>query len=263
MPKARPAASNAAQPADDIPIAQRDRYTPPAAHPTIIKSRRRQQFRRLILVAAMFGLLMLGAVLIKNSLSSNSNQVSTAAPNSPAINGDNSSPAADTLLHHFRYEEAPADRLVAIGGGLQLRRSAAKEFRSMIAAARAAGVNITTISAFRSVADQQRLFFDIKAERAQAATKRAEVSAPPNYSEHHTGYAVDLGDGNTPAANLNQDFEKTAAFQWLSANAARYSFELSFGQNNSQGVSYEPWHWRYVGDSDSLETFYKAKNSVP
>ncbi len=261
MPKARPAASNAAKSADDIPIAQRDRYTPPAVHPTIIKSRRKQQLMKASLLIAVISLLVLGAIFIKNSLSGN--QASTATPNSPAINGPASSPDADTLLHHFRYEEAPADQLVTIGGGLQLRRPAAQKFRSMVAAARAAGVNITTISAFRSVTDQQRLFFDIKAERAQAATKRAEVSAPPNYSEHHTGYAVDLGDSNNPAANLNQGFDQTAAFQWLAANAARYSFELSFGQNNTQGVSYEPWHWRYVGDSDSLETFYKAKNSVP
>jgi zinc D-Ala-D-Ala carboxypeptidase len=263
VPKARPAASNAAQPADDIPIAQRDRHTPPAANPTAIKSHRKQQLVRVGLIAAVIGLLALGAMFIKNSLSSNGDQASSPAPNNPAtINGANS-PAADVLLHHFRYEEAPANKLVSINGGFQLRRPAAQKFRAMVAAARAAGVNITTISAFRSVADQKRLFFDVKAERAQVATKRAEVSAPPNYSEHHTGYAVDLGDGNNPAANLNQGFEKTAAFQWLAANAARYSFELSFGQNNTQGVSYEPWHWRYVGDSDSLETFYKAKNSAP
>jgi len=24
---------------------------------------------------------------------------------------------------------------------------------------------------------------------------------------------------------------------------------------------YEPWHWRFVGDDDSLATFYKAQNS--
>ncbi len=60
--------------------------------------------------------------------------------------------------------------------------------------------------------------------------------------------------------NLNPDFDKTRAFKWLVANAARFSFELSFPQDNSQGVSYEPWHWRYVGDRQSLETFYKAKN---
>jgi D-alanyl-D-alanine carboxypeptidase len=129
----------------------------------------------------------------------------------------------------------------------------------MLAAARSAGVNITTISAFRSVAEQNQLFFGVGAARAQQPTKRAEVSAPPKHSEHHTGYAVDIGDASVPATNLNQNFETTRAYKWLQANAARYSFELSFPKDNAQGVSYEPWHWRYVGDSDSLETFYRAR----
>ena len=41
------------------------------------------------------------------------------------------------------------------------------------------------------------------------------------------------------------------------------SFEISFPKDNVQGVSYEPWHWRFVGDTDSLETFYKANNIKP
>jgi len=73
---------------------------------------------------------------------------------------------------------------------------------------------------------------------------------------------VDIGDGNTPATNLSPDFENTAAFKWLEKNAPYYSFEISFPKNNPQGVSYEPWHWRFVGDRDSLETFYKAKNLI-
>ncbi len=133
----------------------------------------------------------------------------------------------------------------------------------MVAAARTDGVILVTISGFRLLAEQDHLFFDVKAERGQDAKERAEVSAPPGYSEHHTGYAVDIGDGNAPATNLNPKFEKTAGFKWLQANAARFSFEMSFPRDNSQGVSYEPWHWRYVGDRQSLETFYKAKNLVP
>jgi len=38
---------------------------------------------------------------------------------------------------------------------------------------------------------------------------------------------------------------------------------MSFPKDNPQGVSYEPWHWRYVGDTASLETFYRAKNLKP
>jgi zinc D-Ala-D-Ala carboxypeptidase len=168
----------------------------------------------------------------------------------------------DSVLRHLPYTEAPATELVSIGGRYRLRKAAAIKFQAMIAAARSSGVNITTISAFRSVEEQKRLFFGIGAERAQQPTKRAEVSAPPKYSEHHTGYAVDLGDANVPATNLNQNFETTRAYKWLKANAARYSFELSFPKNNVQQVSYEPWHWRFVGDIHSLETFYKARKLI-
>jgi zinc D-Ala-D-Ala carboxypeptidase len=166
----------------------------------------------------------------------------------------------DNLLNHLSYVEAPDAELVSIGSGYRLRKVAAAKFQTMVAAARSSGVNITTISAFRSVEDQKRLFFGVGAERGQQPRKRAEVSAPPKYSEHHTGYAVDVGDGTLPATNLNQDFDTTPAYRWLKAHAATYSFELSFPKDNIQKVSYEPWHWRFVGDINSLETFYRAHN---
>ncbi|WP_295616571.1 D-alanyl-D-alanine carboxypeptidase family protein [Chamaesiphon sp. GL140_3_metabinner_50] len=175
------------------------------------------------------------------------------APSSPQNNTDN-------VLNHLPYTEAPTAELVSIGGGYRLRKPAAAKFQAMVAAARSSGVNITTISAFRSVEDQKRLFFGVGAARGQQPTKRAEVSAPPKYSEHHTGYAIDVGDAAVSATNLNQNFETTPAYQWLKANAATYSFELSFPKDNIQKVSYEPWHWRFVGDINSLETFYKAHN---
>jgi len=37
--------------------------------------------------------------------------------------------------------------------------------------------------------------------------------------------------------------------RWLIANATHYGFELSFPQGNAQGVTWEPWHWRWVGTS--------------
>ena len=123
--------------------------------------------------------------------------------------------------------------------------------------AAASGIYFAPISGFRSVEDQQHVFFDVKAERRQNATKRAEVSAPPGYSEHHAS-SIDIGDGSAPETNLSQSFDNTQAFKWLEANAPAFSFEMSFPKNNRQGVSYEPWHWRFVGDRPSLETFYKA-----
>lgn len=174
-----------------------------------------------------------------------------------------SSPVIENVLGHLAYPEAPAKELKAINSRWQLRVPAAKNFLQMQAAARAAGINLVVISAFRSVKDQERIFFDVKQARNQAASKRAEVSAPPGYSEHHTGYAIDIGDGNNPKTNLSQSFENTAAYRWLKNNAARYDFEMSFTPGNAQGVSYEPWHWRFVGDRASLETFYRARNLQP
>ncbi len=173
----------------------------------------------------------------------------------------NSAPT-DTLLGHYPYKESPEAELepIVADGSIQLRAAAAKKFRDMVNAAAADGVILVPISGFRSIDQQQGLFFDVKEQRGQVATKRAEVSAPPGYSEHHTGYAVDIGDGDVPATDLNPNFEKTAAFKWLESHAAQHSFELSFFKNNPQGVNYEPWHWRFVGDRTSLETFYKARS---
>ncbi|MCU0540836.1 MAG: D-alanyl-D-alanine carboxypeptidase family protein [Oscillatoriaceae cyanobacterium Prado104] len=180
------------------------------------------------------------------------------ASNSKAANAATETP--DNLLGHLPYSEAPAKDLVAVtaDGGVKLRTAAAAKYQEMANAAAADGIYFAPISGFRSLQDQQHVFFDVKAERKQNPTKRAEVSAPPGYSEHHTGYAIDLGDGSAPEHNLSQSFETTRAFKWLEANAASFSFEISFTKNNRQGVSYEPWHWRFVGDKHSLETFYKA-----
>jgi zinc D-Ala-D-Ala carboxypeptidase len=213
-------------------------------------------------IAIGLGLLVAGGVALR-SITAPREPISTGSnPPDPSIQPTDNpqTPATDNLLNHLPYAEAPQPELVGIGGGYRLRKTAAAKFQSMIGAARSSGVNITTISAFRSVEDQKRLFFGVGAARGQQPTKRAEVSAPPKYSEHHTGYAIDLGDASVPATNLNQNFDTTPAYKWLKANAATYSFELSFPKDNIQKVSYEPWHWRFVGDINSLETFYKARN---
>lgn len=167
----------------------------------------------------------------------------------------------DNILGHLPYAIAPAESLTAVtaDGRIKLRRKAAQKLQEMEQAARRDGISLALLSGFRTVEEQEYLFFEVKAQRGQDASTRAEVSAPPGYSEHHTGYAVDLGDGTRPQTHLAESFETTPAFQWLQNNAALYSFELSFPRNNPQGINYEPWHWRFVGDQESLETFYQAQ----
>jgi zinc D-Ala-D-Ala carboxypeptidase len=165
----------------------------------------------------------------------------------------------DTLLNHRRYDEAPQADLVLLNPNseVKLLPAAQSSLNAMIAKAQADGIPLGVASGFRSIEDQTYLYFEVKAERGESARTRAAVSAPPGYSEHHTGYAVDLMDESRPQTHLEKSFESTPAYEWLQKNAAFFNFEMSFPKNNESQVAYEPWHWRYVGDQDSLELFYK------
>jgi zinc D-Ala-D-Ala carboxypeptidase len=239
-------------PSDDIPEAIRDASS----------SQPGFRLKPIFIVGGLAGLgaIALSIAALTSILTPKSPTIPTATVQ-PQVSPNSEEQPSDRF-GHLPYQEATKDRLETItaDGRIRLHKAAAKKFRAMIASARSQGVIIVPISGFRSVKYQQDVFFKVKAERNQDVSERAKVSAPPGYSEHHTGYAVDIGDGKLPSLNLKQDFEKSQVFKWMQKNAARYQFELSFPKNNPQGVSYEPWHWRFVGDRDSLETFYRAKN---
>jgi len=257
-----PKSKKSALPTEEIPIAQREAPAATARFP--------------LLPALLVGIsLGLGAVaLVAGFMLWDQAAISSQTPagettdttnanelGPEATKATDTTAAIDNVLGHLPYDEAGEGDLEAItpDGRVRLRTAAARKFVEMAEAARRDGINLAALSGYRTVEEQEYLFFGVKAERSQAATQRAEVSAPPGFSEHHTGYAVDLGDGNVPATHLSPDFEHTPAFKWLDENAARFNFELSFPRGNSQGIQYEPWHWRFVGDIDSLETFYRAQ----
>ncbi len=112
----------------------------------------------------------------------------------------------------------------------------------MKTAAATVGVSIFLVSAFRSVARQS----EIIREKRNAGTGIDEIltlCAPPGFSEHHTGRAVDIACPDCP--ELEVDFENTDAFQWLTVNAPRFGFGLSYPRGNAMGYQFEPWHWCY------------------
>jgi len=184
--------------------------------------------------------------------------------------------AQDQLYGHLRYAEAPASSLVkaCIGNNTRIRKSVAPSLQAMIAAAKAEGISLRPISCFRTEHYQGWLFCRHVCDpngrlcgkcqgRQQTEAERARVSAPGGYSEHATGYAVDFGDGNATRTDFEVAFADTAAGRWLMANAPRYGFELSYPPGNAQGVSYEPWHWRFVGTPEAKATFAEARRRYP
>ncbi len=127
-------------------------------------------------------------------------------------------------------------------------------FHRMSEAALRDGVRLHVIWAFRDPALQGQQFEEAK--RRHGRRNGIRWLAPPGYSEHQTGWVLDIGDADDSEADDNPLFERTPAFQWLKENASRFDFELSFPRGNWQGVSYEPWHWRYGGTSEARKAFH-------
>jgi D-alanyl-D-alanine carboxypeptidase len=48
-----------------------------------------------------------------------------------------------------------------------------------------------------------------------------------------------------------ESFEHTEAFAWLQGHAAAYGFRMSYPRGNVHGISYEPWHWFWIGGDQS------------
>lgn len=113
--------------------------------------------------------------------------------------------------------------LADIGGGYQLGKDAAAAYLRMAAAALAAGITLRVNSAFRSMAEQTRLYALYLAG--------GNLAAKPGYSNHQSGIAVDID-------SYDAQGRPNAASYWLAQNAGRFGFKRT--------VPEELWHWEYL-----------------
>jgi D-alanyl-D-alanine carboxypeptidase len=202
--------------------------------------------------------------------------MAAAAPTQAApqlCNGELSpvAPTADgRLFGHFPYAEAAGGSLAAppaalAGGNCQyVHNDALPNLQSLLKAAKTDGVSLSALSCFRSISYQRGVFCNAAKLASQGGVAgRARSSAPPGYSEHATGYVIDFGDRTAPGTNLEASFASTKAGKWLAANARNYGYEMSFPSGNSQGVTYEPWHFRWTGNANAKSTFSAARATHP
>lgn len=153
--------------------------------------------------------------------------------------------------------------LTIYGGVKQLESTAAMALTAMLQEMRAAGYNdIFVTSAYRDYSYQSVLFSTyISREMAadpslsyEAARARVlEYSAEPGTSEHQTGLCVDLiAAGMT---DLDESFAAQPVYSWLCDNAYKFGFILRYPQDKVSitGYSYEPWHYRFVGQQAAAE----------
>ena len=163
---------------------------------------------------------------------------------------------AHPITEDYPVETKECGSATAINKTLQTE--AANAFLSMQAAAAKDGVDVRMQSGYRSVSYQKKLYNDKTQyyrnkglSEAAAREKAAVIVNPPGCSEHNCGLAADL---NSPEhTTLDTGFADTAAFRWLCENAEQYGFILRYPKEAESvtGITYEPWHWRYVGPENA------------
>ena len=161
------------------------------------------------------------------------------------------------MPENYTFETAECGSKTAVNKTLQT--VACNAFLELQKAAAAENVTVWMQSGYRSVSYQTNLY-EKKTnyykqqgyDDAKAKEMAAAVVNPPGYSEHNCGLAADL---NVPSeyylkATENQGYScNTAAFRWLCQHAGEYGFILRYpkGAEEKTEITYEPWHWRYVG----------------
>ena len=133
--------------------------------------------------------------------------------------------------------------------GMQLVKEAKEAFEELSQNAKENGMTILAMSSYRSYDYQVNLYNNyVKSDGQEAADT---YSARAGYSEHQTGLAADVYNGEVPYTS----FEETEEFTWMQENAYKYGFILRFPKDktNITGYQYESWHYRYVGKEVAKE----------
>ncbi|MDE6456739.1 MAG: M15 family metallopeptidase [Dysosmobacter sp.] len=175
--------------------------------------------------------------------------VSQEAWNLILVNGDH------PLPENFQVPE-----FTQLVNGHSIDKRAYPSLQRMMDDCRAAGLEPTICSSYRSREKQEELFerkvqscLPQAGSRAEAEERAAEWVARPGTSEHQAGLAVDIVDKSYQL--LDEGQEKTAVQRWLMEHCAEYGFILRYPTEKSAltGVGYEPWHYRYVGEEAAGE----------
>ena len=193
-------------------------------------------------------------------------------PDPPPITGDDETDRLWRQIATGRgYQRRPlvadVDQLKTISQSRhRLQPQAAVDFETMQQAARAAGHPLTLSSAYRDHDYQAKLFLRLLDQpyREEEIDRRLRRSALPGYSKHHTGYVVDLAEGDY----ILEQFVESGSYQWLAddgfANARRWGWIPSYPAGGTpQGPEPEPWELIWVGDVDQLQAKIDLSGHVP
>ncbi len=123
--------------------------------------------------------------------------------------------------------------------GMKLEKVAFEALKKMLDDSAKEGLSLMISSAYRDYKYQVGLYNYYISKYGKEKTDT--FSAPPGASQHQLGTVVDFNDVENTFAGTKEEL-------WLTENAWKYGFSLSFpeGYEDVTGYSWESWHFRYV-----------------
>lgn len=150
--------------------------------------------------------------------------------------------------------------LTTLDNGEQVDARIYPALQEMFDAAQAEGVYMFVADGYRTHKEQQELM-DEKVEDYKRKVLIGFIAewfaekwvAVPGTSEHQLGIAVDI---NADISNSSS----SEVYRWLAENAYKFGFIQRYPTDKTDitGISYEPWHYRYVGEEVAKEIFEKG-----
>ena len=162
-----------------------------------------------------------------------------------------------------RWNELPENysvELIELSNGQKVDSRISGYLQEMFDAARTEGVYPVVREGYRTAEEQQEILDDriqtyINQGYSQSRAERTakEWVALPGTSEHQLGIAVDINADKSKCTNED-------VYAWLAKNAYKYGFILRYpmGKQEITGTSYEPWHYRYVGEEAAREIYERG-----
>lgn len=174
------------------------------------------------------------------------------------VNAQNAISAADKPDDLVEVTNTRTDREKQL-----MRKTAEKALQALYIEAHAQGMMspdtpsgypLSVTSAYRSYETQNYLFSNYTQKelaehpgwtKAQAEEEVLTYSCRPGTSEHQTGLCCDMHT----LTGADVSFAEYEQAQWLAENCWKFGYILRFPKDKVKetGISYEPWHFRYVG----------------
>lgn len=137
-------------------------------------------------------------------------------------------------------------KLVKNGGKIYLLPEACNALTAMAEKAEQDNIALIIDSGYRSAWYQKKIFKRLM-EKGKTFDEIVRYVAPPGYSEHMLGLAVDFFPSDWR-------FADSLAYQWLKQHAGTFGFTESYPESRPDNKPWEPSHWRYNSQATSLPT---------